>query len=144
MTWFAVAGIAVSVIGAGLSYKGSQDAGDAAKDASKEEARLEGLVTDARIEQIEREEMMMAEATTAAVAGSGVKVGGGSELAVLADQASEFRKEQRITKEVGATRSRAALAGGAATAQQYKYQGYSQAASGLSAAFSIAQNRWGN
>ena len=142
MSFFAVAGIALSVTSAGLSYKAGQDASKASKKAAKEEARLEGLVTDRRIEQIEREEMLMGEATVARTAGSGVKVGGQSQLEVMADQAAEFRKEREITKEVGATKARASLAGGAATAQQYKYQGYSGAASGLAGAFNIAASRW--
>ncbi len=142
MTWFAVAGIGISVIGAGLSYKSGKEASKAAKRAAKEEARLEGLVTERRIEQIEREEMLMGEATVARTAGSGVKVGGQSQLEVMADQAAEFRKEREITKKVGATKAKASLARGTAVAQQAQYQGYSGAASGLAGAFNIASNRW--
>ncbi len=141
--WLAVAGIAANVIGAAFGLSGASKAAKAADRAGKREAKLEGLVTDERLRQIDREEMLMREDTIARTAGSGVLVGSQSSLEVLADQASEFRKEYRITREAGATRSRAALEGGRATAQQYKYQGYSSAVGGIANAFSIANARWG-
>jgi len=139
--WLAVAGVAASVVGAALSFFGGRKAEDAANKAAKREAKLEGKVTAERIRQIDRQETIMAGQTVAATAGSGVKVGSASSLAILADQASEFRRERYITQEVGATRARASLETGAALATQYKYQGLSGAVSGLGAAFSILADR---
>ena len=136
--WLAVAGIAASVLGSVLGIGAASKAEKAAERAAKEEARLEGKVTDERIRQISRQEGIMAGQTVAATAGSGVKVGSGSSLAILADQASEFRREKAITREVGATRAKASLERGSALATQYRYQGLSAAVGGLGQAFSIA------
>ncbi len=138
--WLAVAGVAASVIGAGLSFFSGKKASSAADRAARREAKLEGKVTDERIRQISRQETIMAGQTVAATAGGGVKVGSGSSLAILADQASEFRRERQVTREVGATRARAALEGGSALATQYRYQGLTGAVGGLGQAFSIASD----
>lgn len=140
---WAIAGIALNVIGAAFSIKSGRAAAGAAEDAAAEEARLERRVTSERLYQIGRQEDLMAEATIARTAGSGVKVGSQSQLEVMADQAAQFRRERAITQEVGATRAKASLASGAAVAQQSRYQGYTGAATGLSSAFRIAQDKWG-
>ncbi len=139
--WLAVAGIAFEVLGAGLGIFGASKAEKAAKAQAAEEARLEGKVTDERVRQIKRQEDIMAGQTVAATAGAGVKVGSGSSLAILADQAAEFRRERTITREVGATRAKASLQRGEALAKQYRYQGLGGAVGGLASAFSIYQDR---
>ncbi len=138
--WLAVAGIAANVVGAGLSLFGASSAKTAAENAAAREAKLEGKVTDERIRQISRQETIMRGQTVAATAGGGVKVGSGSSLAILADQASEFRREKQITREVGATRAKASLERGSALATQYRYQGLTGAVGGLGQAFSIASD----
>jgi hypothetical protein len=55
----------------------------------------------------------------------------GSAGIVLSEQAAEFARERSITEKVGASKVASGLARGKATASAYKFQGYSNAASGI-------------
>jgi hypothetical protein len=56
----------------------------------------------------------------------------GSAKSVINEQAASFARERSITQRVGATKVAQGLARGKATADAYKYQGYSNAATGIS------------
>jgi hypothetical protein len=63
--------------------------------------------------------------------GTGLKLVG-SAKSVIGEQATSFARERSITQRVGATKVAQGLARGKATADAYKYQGYSNAATGIS------------
>jgi hypothetical protein len=63
--------------------------------------------------------------------GTGLKLIG-SAKSVIGEQATSFARERSITQRVGATKVAQGLARGKATAAAYKYQGYSNAATGIS------------
>lgn len=138
--WLAAAGLGMSAIQTGLGIKGGKAAEEAARAAARREAKIEHSVTSERVRQIRRQQEMLRAETIARVAGSGIKVSSKSPLEVLADQESEFKREVDITKEVGASRATAALSRGQMVGEQYKYQGYQQALSGISSMFNIAAN----
>ena len=137
---FAVTAAVATVAGAVISYQGSRKAGKAAEAAGQAEAETERAVTQERLRQIEREEMLLREQTIAGTAGQNIKVDSRSALEVLADQASEFRREREITTEVGASKAQASLTRASALATQYKYQGYSALFSGLTGAAGIGHD----
>jgi hypothetical protein len=140
----AIAGIVVGAIGVISSFLGSKKASKAAKKQAEEEARLEKLVTDERIRELGREERQLYGETVAGYVGGGVlssfgsMVTGdvpretiGSASSVLAEQRAEFLREKSITQKVGASKVAQSLASGKAVASAYKFQGYSNAASGI-------------
>ena len=142
MAWPAVVGAVIGAVGLISSFIGSKKAASAAKEQAAEEARLEGLTTAERQREINKEERQLYGQTLTGYAGGGVKVSPGllgrsatpidTPGAIIAEQKKEFGFERKITKDVGATKVQQALAGGRATAQAYKYQGYSNVASGIS------------
>jgi hypothetical protein len=139
----AIAGIVVGAIGVISGFLGSKKASKAAKKQAEEEARLERLVTGERIREIGREERQMYGETVAGYAQGGVlssfgtmsdvpRETIGSAQSVLAEQQAEFQRERSITQQVGASKVASGLARGKATASAYKWQGYSNAATGIS------------
>jgi hypothetical protein len=140
---YAIAGLVVGAVGIISGFLGSKKASKAAKDQAKEEARLEKMVTEERIRQLGREERQLYGDTVAGYAGGGVLSSFGSMSnvpretigspgTVLAEQAAEFQREREITQKVGATKVAQGLARGKATAEAYKYAGYTNAAQGIS------------
>lgn len=139
---WAIVGAVTGAVGVISSLIGSKKSSDAAKKQSREEARLEKIVTDERLRQIDIEERALYGETLAGYAGGGVQAmtpgmrsrGAtvGSPATILAEQKTAFQFEKKVTKEAGASRAQQALTGGKMTADLYKYQGYSQAASGIS------------
>jgi hypothetical protein len=138
----ATAAVVIGAIGVISGFLGSKKASKAAKKQAEEEARLEALVTAERIRQLGREERTLYGETVAGYAGGGVLSSFGSMAnvpretmgspgTVLAEQAAEFQREREITQKVGATKVAQGLARGRATAEAYKFQGYSNAASGI-------------
>ena len=127
----------LSILGGISSIFAGRSAKKAAERQGEEEARLEGLVTDEKLRQLRKEETALAGSTVASAAGSGVKVGTGSPLSILAEQASEFAYERLITERVGASRTSLALAQGRSIGQRAQSQAYAQAIQGFSSAFSI-------
>jgi hypothetical protein len=133
---------AVQVVGLISSYIGSKKASKAAKEQAKEEARLEGIVTDEKIRQLGVDERTLYGQTVAGQAGSGVvgiqpnlgqsNVMAGSPQAVLGEQAASFLQQKNIVQQVGASKAASALTRGKNVAEQYKWQGYSNVASGVS------------
>lgn len=130
MSWIATS-VATSVIGIGYSAYQGRKAEKAAEGAAAEEARIEGEVTQERLAQIEREEMLTREATVAGAVGQGIRTESGSVLEVLADQAAQFERERTITEEVGASRATAALARGESLSQQIRAGTIASTFSGL-------------
>ena len=138
---FAAVGIGLSALGLISNFLGSKKASSAAKKEAKEGARLEGMVTAEKIRQLHVEEKVMRGETIAAYAGSGVKVGTGSPLDILAEQRKEFAFQRDITSRVGATKAAQGLTRGQNIASAYRYQGYSNMASGLGDIFSFLGTR---
>jgi hypothetical protein len=136
----AIVGIGIAAAGLISSFIGAKKSASAAKSASKKEARAEHAVTSERIRQLNVEERVLAGDTIAATAASGVKVGQGSPLEILAEQAREFHQEKLVTRQVGATKAAAALQSGRDVGNAVKYQSYSNLASGASNIFSIMNN----
>ena len=149
--------IAMAVIGAvGLisNFLGSKKAASAAKDQASEEARLEGLVTDEKLRQLRIDERTLYGETMAGFAGGGVLANAptlegmnmdrllgttgsarpqtGSVLSVISEQSKSFQGQRDITATVGASKVAQTLQHGKNVADQYKYQGYGNAASGIS------------
>ena len=137
------AAVVIGAVGLISGFLGSRKASKAAKKQAELEAKQERLITGERIRQIGKEERALYGETVAGYAGGGVlaSFGGtqdaglsplGSAQSVLSEQASEFAHERDITQQVGATKVQQGLAAGRATAQAYKFQGYSNAATGIS------------
>ena len=129
--------VGIAALGLISSFLGSKKAESAAKEAARKEAVAEGKVTTERLRQLRVEEGVLRGETVAATAASGVKVGQDSPLMMLAEQASEFAHERRITADVGATRAAAALQRGRDVGNAVRYQSYSNLASGASNIFTI-------
>jgi transcription elongation GreA/GreB family factor len=131
----AVAAIGVATAVAGLL--GSRSAARAAKRAAAAAARQEKAVTEERLRQIDREERSLSGVTLARSAGSGSVVNAGSPLLILAEQAREFDRERLVTREAGASRTRAALQQGDAVASQARAQGLQSLFQGIGTAVSL-------
>jgi hypothetical protein len=140
-TGLIAAGIGLQAIGMLTGFLGAKKAESAAKRAAREEAVAEGKVTAERIRQLNVSEGVTRGETIAATAASGVKVGQDSPLMLLANQASEFAHERRITQEVGATKAASALQRGRDVGNAVRYQSYSNLASGASNIFSILNSQ---
>lgn len=148
--WVATAVVAASAV---ISYVGSKKAASAARDQSREEARLEKIVTDERLRQIDVKERVMFGETLAAYAGSGVlgmmpslkqeNVMSGSPQKVIQEQKKELQFERDVTSEAGASRVQQALMGGKATSDMYRYSGYANLASGISSMFTTYKTMTG-
>ena len=137
---------AIAVIGTvGLisGFLGSKKAAKGAKKESKEQARLEGLVTAEELRRLGIDERAMYGQTLAGYAGGGVQARAGtlgsearlqtgSPQEVIQEQASEFAQQRQITSDVGATKVSQALTRGKNVADQYRWGGYANVASGVS------------
>lgn len=130
----AAAAAAVSSL---MSVFGGFSAKSAAERAAKKEAKFEGVLTLAKLENLEKEERVLKGQTIAIAAGSGVKVDKGSPLQVLAEQAREFQRERHTVAKVGATRAAQSMARGRMVGDQAVYQGISQGASQMANAFTM-------
>ena len=139
----AIAAVTIGALGVISGFIGSKKASKAAKEQAAEEARIEKLTTAERIRQIGKEERSLYGETVAGYAGGGVlsafgtmsdvsRETIGSATSVLSEQATEFAFERKITQETGASNVAQSLARGKSLANQYKYQGYANAASGIS------------
>lgn len=141
MAW-PIIGAAIGAVGLITSFLGSKKAEKAAKDQSKEEARMEGLLTDEKLRQLDKDERSMFGETVAGYTGGGVlsmmpgtgqsQPMSGSPQNILGEQAREFAAEKKITKEVGASNVKQTLMGGQALADRYRYSGYANVASSIS------------
>lgn len=138
----ALAGVVLGAVGLISGFIGSKKASKAAKEQAALEAEQERLITGERIRQLGKEERAMYGETVAGYAGGGVlsqfgTMGGtptgaiGAPKSVLQEQANEFQREREITQKVGATKVAQGLARGKATAEAYKFAGYSNAAQGI-------------
>lgn len=141
----AIAAIISGVIGAasiGTSLIGGRKAEKAAKAQAAEEARLEGIVTDEKLRQMDIERDVVRGETIAQAAASGVEVapgmqdlfdqyggvyGKGSVLDILSEQAVNFDREREAVVGAGATRAANALTRGSMAATQARYEGISTA-----------------
>jgi hypothetical protein len=129
-----------SLVSGVLGGLGGSKASKAAKKAAAEQARQEQVVTNERLRQIQQEERTLAGQTVARSAGAGGVVNQGSILQILAEQAREFRIEERVTRNAGASRVRTALAQGQSAARQFEAQGLSSLFAGIGQAAGIAYN----
>jgi hypothetical protein len=159
MAWPAVAAVGIAAAGLVMDFVGSKKASKAAKKEGAEQARLEGLVTDEKLRNLRTEQRSMYGETLAGYAGGGVlarapslesnltlgdSFGGagayggsdsvmtGSPGSVINEQALSFAKQRDITRKVGATKAQQALTRGSNIADQYRYSGYANVASGIS------------
>ena len=137
MAWPAVVGAVFAGLGAISSIIGGNKASHAARRAGREEARLEGLVTAEKIRNLEVDERVMRGETRAQVAGSGVKVGEGSPLQILAEQARSFAAERKITGEVGASKAGLAITRARGVSSAARYGSYASAANQFATMFSL-------
>ena len=139
----AIAGAVIGTVGLISNFIGSKKAASAAKDSAAEEARIMKLTTAERLRQLKTEERVMRGETLSGYARGGVLATAptldgqmrdqtGSPATVLGEQAREFAAERKITQQVGASNVQQALMRGKNTANAYKWQGYSNAASGIS------------
>jgi hypothetical protein len=126
---------AMALVGMVSSVLGARSAKQDAKAAARQEQKLEGIVTAAKVTSLRKEERTLRGDTLAAVAGSNVKTDVGSPLTVLAEQAKTFRSEIGTVKQAGATRAAQAATRGKMAGNAAMYQGFSQAATQGSNAF---------
>ena len=133
----------VGTVGLIAGFIGSKKAAKGAKKEAKEQARLEGLLTTEQMRRLGIDERTMYGETLAGYASGGVQataptLGGearvqtGSPQQVIQEQASEFAAERQVTSDVGATKVSQALTRGRNVANAYKWEGYSNLASGIS------------
>ena len=143
MNPFSAAGAVLGTIGLISGFIGSKKASKAAKEESKEQARLEGLLTDEQLRRIGIDQRNMYGETLAGYASGGVQATAptlagdarlqtGSPQQVIQEQTSEFDKQRQITSDVGATKVSQALTRGQNVADAYKWGGYANVASGVS------------
>ena len=123
-------------IAAALSIIGGIKGKKGAEKAAMEQAKMEGLLTNAKLEDLKTQERVMKGQTIAAVAGSNVKTDIGSPLQVLMEQAKNFTKERQTVAQVGATRSGNTLLRGKQVGRQALWQGWTNAFAQTSSAFS--------
>jgi len=138
----AIAAVAIGAVSLISGFIASKKASKAAKEQAKEEARLEGIVTREKIRQLGVDERTLYGQTVAGQAGSGVlgiqpnlgstQIMAGSPQAVLAEQKKSFAQEKKIVGQVGASKAAAALTRGKNLADQYRWSGYANVASGVS------------
>ena len=128
---------AMAIIGAASSIMGGLKSKSSAEKAADKETYLEGVVTDAKVRSLRKEERTLAGDTRAAAAGSGVLADVGSPLDILKEQAMTFQREINTVKTAGATRSAQSQTRGRMAGRAAMYQGLSQGAQGLSSVFSI-------
>jgi len=127
----------LSIASGVLGFSSGRRAKRAARRAAAEQARIEAMVTGERIRQIYQSERTLSGETIARAAGSGIVTTQGSPLMILAEQAYEFERERRFTKQVGASRANAALAEGRSIGRQYQAQGLQNLFAGLGQAASM-------
>jgi len=136
MQWVA---LAFSLLDIGIGLAGGASAKKNAREAAAEEARLEGIVTEAKLRDLKAEERHMMGKTVAASAGSNVKADRGSPLQILMEQAREFAREKKVVAEAGASRAAQAKTRGSMIGDQAMYAAYGNAVKGLANAFSLFQ-----
>ncbi len=136
---FAAVAATSSLVGSAFSISSSKRAARAANRQAALEAEREERVTAERLRQIDRDEQILRGETIASAAASGVKVGEGSVLEILADQQAEFFRERQVTEEVGASKVAGALQRGSYVADRVRSQGIASAFSGIGNAFDIAE-----
>jgi hypothetical protein len=128
---------ALAALGMVADYVAGDKAAQAAGRAAEATGQAETEVTTERIRQLNLEQKRLEGSTIAATAGSNVKVGTGSPLEILAEQAREFTHEKFITSRVGATKTAQALQRGRDVGNAAKYQSYGNIAKGASNIFSM-------
>jgi hypothetical protein len=124
----------LQLIGGIIGYKKGKKAEDAADAEAEKAARIDERVTAEKLANLKIEERQLAGQTRARAAGSGVKVDVGSPLDVLAEQAATFARERAVTREVGAEKAALTRLHGRNVGDMARYQGYGDAARGLSGA----------
>jgi hypothetical protein len=128
---------AMALISAYSSIKGGMSGKKGAQKASTIQAGQELELTVAKIEDLKLEERNLAGQTRAGAAGAGVKIGKGSPLQILAEQARNFQRERQTVAKVGATNASVINQRGQMVGKQAAYQGIGQGAQQLSNAFSL-------
>ncbi len=128
---------AMAVISAISSVVGGIKGSKAAKAAGRAEARAEGVVTAAKLADLIIEERALKGQTLAATAGSRVKVGVGSPVEILKEQAATFARERQTVATVGATKAAQSKTRGSMVGDAALYQGIGQGFSQASTAFSL-------
>ena len=126
---------AMAVISALSSIAGGIKGKKSASGAGRAEARAEGHVTSAKLEDLFAEERNMRGQTLAGAAGSNVKVDKGSPVEILAEQARTFERERQITAKVGASKASILNQRGKMAGDQAAYQGFSQGMGQMAQAF---------
>ena len=93
-----------------------------------------------QLRQLDKEEKVLEGETIARTAASGVRVGKGSPLSLLAEQAFEFSKEREVVSEVGASKAATALGSAAIQGRLARQSGYQSALAGAGSIFSILKD----
>ena len=142
MAGVAAAAAVIGAVGLISSFLGSKKASKAAKEQAREEARLEGLVTQEKLRTLKIDERTLYGQTLSGYAGGGVQgispnlgqtnITSGSPQAILAEQKKSFGAEKDIITQVGASKAQASLTRGRNLADQYRWSGYANVASGVS------------
>ena len=138
-----IAGAVIGAVGLISGFLGRRKAASSAKKEAKEQARLEGLVTQEKIRTLGIDERTLYGETVSGYARGGVQAVGptlgggalpqtGTPQTVLGEQSREFAYQKDITQKVGATKAQAALTRGKNVADAYRWSGYANVASGIS------------
>ena len=129
----------VEALGKELEEKGKMPQEEAKKFLEELQERYEE--TQAKLEDLKTEERVLKGTTIAGAAGSGVKVGMGSPLEVLAEQARNFAKERMTVSQVGASKASSTMMRGQMAGRKALYQGWGQglqqASQGMKSAFGM-------
>lgn len=131
-----IAGI-MSLISAGSSIFGGLSGKSGAKKAAQQQAKDETILTQDKLFTLRQEQRALKGQTIASAAGSGVKVGQGSPLEIIAEQTRNFMREMTLTAKVGASKAQQIKERGNMVGNSAAYQGFSQGAQSMANAFAM-------
>ncbi len=121
-------GFVAAAIGIISLIQGQKAAKDA-KQAGKQQGRIDQRVTQEKVFQSKLEERILAGETRSAAAGAGVTANVGSPLTILAEQARTFARDRAFISEVGAEQANLSRQRGRNVGTQARFSGYAGALS---------------
>lgn len=127
MWWAAAASVISGVMGMRSGKKGEK----AAKEAARENARLQRMETQEELRRMDRTEAFRQGEARALAGARGIRADTGSTRRVLDESAAEYTRQREWVAETGAQRANIAAKGGEGVGRAQQQQGASQIVSGI-------------